>query len=525
MLLLWHGAFPAKAEAQSGRLWRAQDRVLVSDFDDLGAVATDGQKVYAASPYGLQIYDANAGRWDPPVTGLEGYPVGEQPNVLAWDPLNQNLWLATGAGGLHVYQPFFERWENRGFTGAGVVLRIEFPPHGSEGPAYIRTTAGWFTMDRDGFSTRPEPASGPPGDSPASPAGALAGDPLFESLRGTLTTDDNLRRWPITGLASHQNSGEYWISTEGGNLFRYSDFAGEVEQFEFGLLTRGAGSVLVAGDDVWFGGDGTGSRRGVARSDTLLQGWDRYEARFTGAPSGMVREMLSDRGSIWFAAGDGLFRFDLAGEAWSRIDELSGLPSDDVRSLAPAPGGVWAGTRLGLRRFGSDGAPIGPAHLTGASISGLSTVGDTLWIATDRGLWIRPPGAAADIVPTIEPAPGLDRRPELRGGVRDVASGSGFVGAITESALFEFEGGEWIGPIREPARGGLGRLERVVAADGMLWISGQGGVGRRSLDGGNWVFHMAGDDLPSAPVLDLTPAGDDVWLATLAGALRLRWRR
>lgn len=63
---------PNRLTAQSA--WRPEDRVLISDFADVEAIAASPWVVCAATTHGLTIYDRMARTWRPPVTALEGYP-------------------------------------------------------------------------------------------------------------------------------------------------------------------------------------------------------------------------------------------------------------------------------------------------------------------------------------------------------------------------------------------------------------------------------------------------------------------
>src|SRR5690606_31671124 len=65
------------ARAQSGRLWRPEERILITSFHELGAVTADQRRVYAASPQGIEVYDFAVGRWEAPITLEDGFPLGE----------------------------------------------------------------------------------------------------------------------------------------------------------------------------------------------------------------------------------------------------------------------------------------------------------------------------------------------------------------------------------------------------------------------------------------------------------------
>lgn len=526
LALLSVAATPLLAQT---RIWRPEDRVLVTDFDELGGVAVDGRRVFAASPGGLEIYDAVGRRFELPSTEEDGYPAGERPSALAWDFTSQELWLGTETGRLYAFQPQFGTWDSRGFV-MGPVVQIRFGRSSLMDPLYVRVPDGWLAVERSGGFSRPLPPGQAPPQEPGFGPGGMPEDPYFRAASGTLTLDRAMRRWPITGIARGERSGEFWISTEGGNLFHYSDFAGGSEQLLFGLVTRGAGAVLPAPDAVWFGGDGRSPRRGVARSDAGLRRWEQWEDRLDGAPGGRVHDLARAHGALWAASEDGLYVRPGEG-SWRRLMEREGLPSADVRTLLPVPGGIWVGTRTGARFLGPDGVAAGPTLLPASRVHGLARRADTLWVAADAGLAIvalDAAGAPLDPGPggrLVMEAPGAAAQPSLRGRMVDVVAEPGRLYAASEDALWILEGGGWTGPLRDASAGAAGRLRRLALEGGQLWLAGDGGLARWDVDADLWTFHHAGGDLPPGPVWDVAPAGEDVWVAGPYGAFRLRWAR
>ena len=85
-------------QAQTGsRLWRPEERVLISDMSVVEAVAADENMLYVVSPTGIGVYDVRFRQWQPPVTVLDGYVSVPVLSALV-DPTDQSLWLGTAAG-------------------------------------------------------------------------------------------------------------------------------------------------------------------------------------------------------------------------------------------------------------------------------------------------------------------------------------------------------------------------------------------------------------------------------------------
>mgnify|MGYP001200970430 CR=1 FL=1 len=520
LAMLAGSAVLREAGGQTGRPWRPEERVLLSAFHELGAVATDMRRVYAASPLGLEVYDFVAGRWELPITAEDGYPVGEQPTALAYDRVEDALWLVTSLGSLYRFEPHFGRWEHRGLVPLGRVERIV---PAMDGAVYLWGPGGWLRLRRGSSVLEPvrrgEAPAASGGEDSFAAGGAWGADPFLRALRGTLALDARLRRWPITAVAPAEPPGRYWVATRGGNLVAVDTRRMVTEWLPFGLLTRGVGTIAADGEELWFGGDGRGPRRGVTRADHSLQRWGHFEAQ-DGAPAGYVADVLPATGAVWFAASDGLYRHDRRSGRWRRLGESDGLPTAEATALAPAPTGLWVGTRRGVVALDDAGEVAEGPLLTGQTVYRLVASRDSLWIATDVGLWVLPAGAQAPV-----PAPGVENHPALRGPVIDVRPAFGSLFALTERGLYRFDGQSWRGPIAEAGQAGLGRLRALAAGDGQLWVGGDRGLARWDTETQLWTYYWVPADIPEGPVRRVLPAGEHVWLSTPAGALRLAWRR
>lgn len=519
--LAWSGAL----RAQEPVLWRPEDRAVLTAFDAIEALARDERRIYGATARGMILYDFVAARWELPSTEEDGYPVGRRPTALAFDAENRAVWLATGDGELFSFQVDLQRWDAWGAAGVGPILRIvPIPSSGSaEGGLYFLASSGWHRVGRFGGIAQPVD----PGRLPPEVAAAAASaeerlsraDPTFAALRGTLTLDPQLRRWPITDYVADERPDRYWIATRGGHLLYYDSRFMRAESRPFGLLTAGVQSL--AGDGtggLWFGGDGRGPRRGVTWGALDLQQWQSYEAGVTGAPAGPVFRISGSGTGVWFAAADGVYRLDLETERWQRWTEADGLPSSSVYGVEPArDGGVWVATARGAARVTQSGE-VRVAPGLGGPVRAFLVLGDTLWVGGELGVYrLLPDGsvhAVADPEGAPPPAPALD-----------LAVTPGAVWALAPDALWRWDGRGWEGPLREVALGGLGPLVRIRSDGGALWVAGAAGVARRDPETGVWRYFRAGSTLPRGPVTDVLPVGDIVYVATTAGAERVAWTR
>ncbi|HUG02102.1 MAG TPA: hypothetical protein VML95_09565 [Longimicrobiales bacterium] len=480
----------------------------------MSALATDQRRLFAGTSAGIAVFDVSQERWLDPITAEDGFPVAADPTALAYDPLADELWMATVNGGLFSYSSFFGRWEDEGSALAPPVFEIAFS-RDATGSVFVRDSRGWSLLERGSFQPRPLPR----GVSPP-PRGSVdpLDDPLLRSRGRTLTVDETGRSWPVTDALTLIGSPDVWIASYGGYVFRYSDFAADTRHYVYGIPGRGVASVLVTPDAIWFGGDARTRRQGVARSDHSLDRWLQWEGSLHGAPAGRVRDMVESGGRLWAAAADGLYFLDPGSGRWSRLGVEDGLPDAAALSLAPTAGGVWAGTRRGAVSVDAGGV-AGQVVAPGLRVAGLTVAGGDLWLATDAGV-LRAVGAAAGEAAT-DLARLADGDPRLGARSFSIATLDGAVYAAFDDAVRRVDRP---GSPTPPLSGG-GSQARLRAAGGRLWLAGAEGLRGWDPRSGDLVRYDVGNDIPVGPVSDVGVGAGGVWAATPVGALLIRAER
>ncbi len=517
----------APAAAQSGRAWRPGERVLVTRFAEVGAVAADLRTLYAAAVLGLERYDYTQQRWQPPATVLDGYPAGERPTALAVDPGGNDLWLAT-ASGLWSYDLTFGRWTRVPLVVMNPISTLVATSDGVwifAPPQWLRLRPGSF------FADAVPPQQVPPSvrEQAGSPLQRAAeSDPFLRSALGSLGVDERLHHYTVTSAAPGERPGTWWLGTWGGNLLRFDGHTGESRRLAFGLVTEGA-TALAADPDggaLWFGGDGRGTWSGITRATADLGEWQSWDSRADGAPDRAVAAILPAGDAVWFAASDGLYRLDRRDQRLTRLDERDGLPSADVQALAPADSGIWVGTRNGLAAVGLDGR-VRLKLMSAVPVRGLTATAQGLLAATDAGLML----LTRDTVPADSAAAaaagqytGVHVAMLLRERTQAALLAGGITWAITAEGLTRFENGTWA-PVRDATLAAIGR-PLALAPDGArgFWVAGAGGMARWDAAARAWRSWTVGPDLPVGPVSAVLPVDDAVWAATPAGAVRLPLR-
>src|SRR2546422_5631517 len=110
----------------SAQRWCPEDRVLISDFSVVEAVAASPFSVFAATTHGLTIYDRQARTWRLPVTSLDGYPAARVRVALA-DGVDA-VWLRT-ADGWARYDGTVRTWERSEERRVGEECRSRWSPY------------------------------------------------------------------------------------------------------------------------------------------------------------------------------------------------------------------------------------------------------------------------------------------------------------------------------------------------------------------------------------------------------------
>lgn len=498
--------------------WRAEDRVLVTDFSMVGAVAAGQRFAFAASENGVIVYDHRFDRWEEPLTIEDGFPAADLPVALEVEPFAGTLWMATRTGALWSHDIVLgDEWRWVGvLTGVPPVSLVAH-----DGALWARTGSGWFESSPGGGApVRARPPAAVESSAPSGLARLEQGSAGFRSTASTLTVDEWLRRWDITSAAPSPDPDRWFLGTWGGGLYAYDDRMLHAQPMRYGTVGRGVSAIAESpgGGGYWFGGDGFSRRRGLAHASRDLQRWAWFEAGRQRAPNGGIHAIVDSELGVFVAASDGLYR--QAGEGWDRLTDGDALPSASVRSLLVAGGAVWAGTDRGLARVGvTDDALVATRidGTSGARINALAQRDSMLWIGTDRGLLSLNLRTGSIAQPPLDDA-------RLRGRILGVAYDAPTLYVLTESALLLHDGAAWTAPPPPASLGAIGRPMHLAARNGIVWISGAAGaLGFDLLTGAETLLSVP-RDIPEGPVRQALPVGGGIWFATPAGALFIRFQ-
>jgi ligand-binding sensor domain-containing protein len=440
--------------------WRPDERVLISDFSYVDAVAASPWTVFAATRHGLLIYDRVAHAWKPPVTTLDGYPTSRVRTAIA-DEAGNAVWLGVGGIDGYVRYDVDARMWTRGT-----------PP-----PSNARS----LTVEA-----------------------ALARAPAADAIRALILTDPRLRTYQFTAAASTPDQADLYFGTNGLGLIRVDPRSGEWEALPYGLIATGLGAIAAAPDGIWAATNarpGGGERRGLTWIASDLSATRPAEGG--GAALGFTfisaRRLVATAGALWLATEQGVLRVDPATMRARAFD----VP--DVTSLAPAPDGVWVGSRRGLSVITGDGRIVRVS--TDFPVWSLVAVRETLWVGTNAGVVMLPPGGtgAAAVAALSQPIYAITR------------AGESIVAATDRSLVWRDSSGAWK---EVPLSLALGRPTTLAAdPDGGVWVGDTQGLARVDLGRAFVRTLTVPMDLP-APVRDLLADADYLWAATDSGLVR-----
>ena len=502
-----------------------EDRVLITQFNEISAVAASQRHLFIATPYGLGIMDRQFGRWLPPVTVADGYPQ-EQATVLAADPASDAVWIGA-VGAVIIYRPttdFITR-----VPLAGIVEQIAFER--AANMTYVRASGTWYRISFSGMVTRIDRSQVPAAGAltvPSTLDDVYREFPGLRAFERLLTRDQNLRNYPVTAGTRSPERSEVWLGTWGDGVFQVDPLFQQATHRPFGLVDRGAGAITHGAGGVWIAGLGIGvrPRGGVTFASSELQTWRWMTGPINSPLSGTRAIDLAMREDVlWIGTDRGLARISTRNENdlefWSA---LNGLPSDLVLSLAPKHGGTWVGTTRGLVFVTDTGRgrrrsrEVSPGLADGTAIRALLLTGDTLWIGSDAGLLLMPPGGENQLVR----AAAVAQEQRLARPIRALARSDSLVAIATENDVMfiDLSTGQLRPRLDLIAAGTVRDIRSLAMDDKSICIAGGfGALMVRRSDGLTRAVRPSG---VYGEVEDMVITPEYLWLATADGVTRLR---
>jgi ligand-binding sensor domain-containing protein len=501
----------APAAAQT-RIWSPGDRVIISDYSVVRAIAASNTWVYVATPNGLGLYDRRFRRWDPPVTWEDGYPREPVLTALA-DPAEDAVWLGTVMGVVR-YRPQIRQFE--AVTIPGGVRDLMYDRSDPFPGIYLLTSSGWELLARGSFIATPAPLP-PPGRrvTPPRVEDVMRRAPVVDALQGAVLLDERLRRFHYTCAAIATDVEMYYLGTDGMGVIQVDPLVARFDVLPFGMLGVGAGAVLAVPRGVWVGTDERGPRSGITFVDDDLQDY-RFEEgpRGTGFGSPAVHALMARDHMIWAGTDAGVVRVDQGGSTL-RLGTVDGLPGEAVYALAQGPSGVWIGTSRGLGFLARDADKVRVLDGPGVPALALTAARDTVWIGYATGLGLAAAGSSDVFI-----APGADSVPELQTAIVAVTQvADTVVVATVDRVLWRAGTGTWL--VERSLAADVGVIGALAADSGGVWIGGTGGLARYGFATRAVTALRTPGDVPGT-VRGIAVSRRYIWAATDAGLVRFR---
>ena len=530
VLLGWFLLTASGLSAQTGG-WRTDERVLITDFGIVTALARSSGSVFAATTGGLIILDESFQRLELPITVEDGFPPGV-PTAMAFDQRDRSLWLAA-AGELLQFDPFSRRFRDRIAVRQLVTELVPAEPSGSD--LFIRMRGEWWRLDTFSRDLRR-----------ADPGAVLAAidsradlrareealrDPFFLEAAGQAARSSHSGPVRVLDVVPSRDAYNWWLGTAGESLVRYDGIGQVGGRTALGPAGIGMASVVATEEAIWFAPDQPlEGRYAVASATKDLQQWRAWRADSSRAVPDLVTDLLRSPGGIWAGGESGLY-WMADGRAEWREERAVDLSYRPVLSLASASGPaaevVWVGTARGLLRVRASGGGIDIAVMPSVAVGSVVEAAGRVYIGTVHGLYsmVVPDSIGQSVQPHRVDGPSALRSP-----VGALAASGDTVYAGLDSEVWWRAGGEAPWARLESVGRARAAVSALAILDGVLWVGSAAELTVAEVAGGVVGRYSFGPDLPPGPrgetaIDDISiVSATEAWIALPAGAIRLHVR-
>jgi ligand-binding sensor domain-containing protein len=315
-----------------------------------------------------------------------------------------------------------------------------------------------------------------------------------------------------------------WVGTRGNGLFRFNLLTRQGVSLPFGLAEANVMAVSRDGDSYWFGGVSRSANRnaGITRWTRSTGTWSHsYPSLADGLGDADVTCIESDRREIWFGTGRGIACYDKTRNSWKTLP-IPGSPGiNRITSLLSTGDTLWIGTSAGLKRLLKSANVIEAVtepNVDRLGINCLLGLDSTVWVATDRGLYLLSRGRRGSSI-LSEQTGALDGR------VLAVDSDGDGLWCLTPRGLVVYrpapnEFARFLLPHYLPPSGGF----TCLAVGGpYVWIGSAAGAIRFDKKMKRWKVYSVREGLADGLVQDVFLDGDYVWFGTPRGVTSFHW--
>jgi ligand-binding sensor domain-containing protein len=487
-------------EQQRRMQYALDDWISYMQSNDITSIAVGANYIYFGTRNGgILRYQAFQNFWDYPYTTSNGLASNQITDVV-YDDGTGFLWAITSEDTC-VFNPAQEEW--------------------------IRKSEAHFWDYKFPKPVPPDSGNGA-GQDILYPAQFLSQLPIYFANGGYTVTgdwkimDENFQEFQITGFL-HDHWGRVWFPIEDLGVGIGSYYTQRMDVFPYGLLNFDPWVLTYQADDLWIAGQGRpdDGHTGIVNWRNQDGGWYYYQARYiANLPSDNVVDIAVTGDSVWFATDYGLSLYDSRKERWKNFGVKDGLYSQEVTDLLVHGKTLWVATNNGLNSL-----HLTTGHITRikddniklATIYQVANQKDTIWVASNRGMFRYKPQAAnwepVDAPSVIQQVP----TSAITGYDDEVwATSPGGVfwlnGKTKKWESFPQIGQELQGPFYD-----------IAVNWKSVWVSTPEGLLKYDRQGKYWIIFTKDDGLLDNECHRLLLDGDYIWVANRSGITQFYW--
>ena len=333
--------------------------------------------------------------------------------------------------------------------------------------------------------------------------------------------DDNFDEFPIRGFL--RDSWErVWFLIEGLGIGVGGWYERRMDVIPLGLLHFIPRAMAYQDHDLWIGGEPLpGGRTGIVHWRNQDGAWEYFRAKYIAhLRSDDVRAIAVTGDSVWFGTLYGLALYNQAKNRWKYFGVKDGLYDHYITDLAVVGRRLYIGTINGLNWLDLPSGIIKRVkdkNVRLATIHQIAAQKDTLWLATNRGIFRRLPGQPKwDSVIT-------------KAAIQDLPVTA--VEVFHQEVWFASPGGIFWLDTKSNNWEGFPQIGMEISGPFLdlavnqksVWVTSSMGLLKYDRERQYWRIFTTEDGLLSNQCFRLLLDGDYIWVTTLKGITQFYW--
>jgi ligand-binding sensor domain-containing protein len=211
-------------------------------------------------------------------------------------------------------------------------------------------------------------------------------------IDGWKLMDEHFDEFPVTGFLL-DNWERVWFMIDGLGFGIGNTYSQRIDVIPYGLTFISPRVLHYESNDIWIGGESLEEfgRPGIVRWQQEEGTWSYYRARWiSNLPSDNVIDIVTSGDSVWFATDYGLSLFHQGKESWKNFDQGIGLYSKELLDLLVHQNVLYVASDRGINTIDLPSGVIRRVkdqNINLATVYQLAAQGDTIWAATNRGIF------------------------------------------------------------------------------------------------------------------------------------------